>query len=103
MLTLATPSVSPPDADATWRALRLLSRVLDTTICWHYQGAYHFKLEDGWTLALSPQSAGRFRLEACKWTRPVSTLYAFEGDDDRLASAALDLEDMVTRSETYRA
>lgn len=88
----------PPDIGATLRALRLVSAALgETDVCWYYQGRFHFKLSDAWTLAVMPESAGRFRVEACRWTRPRATLWAFAGDDARLVSLVCDMRDVVTQ------
>lgn len=91
---------APPDVDATLRALRLLGDALGLTVAYHYQGRFHFKLSDCWTLAVKPESAGRFRVEACRWSRARCTLWSFEGDDGRLVSLARELQDVVTRTET---
>jgi hypothetical protein len=80
-----------PDVDATLHALRLVAAALGTDVCWHYQGRFHFKLSDAWTLAIRPESAGRFRVETCRWTVPRSTLWAFAGDDARLVSLVCDV------------
>lgn len=83
--------VAPPAPDRTRLVLERMGELLDANVAWLYQRRYHFALGDGWTIALSPESAGRFRLEACRWTRPAATLWARAGDEDRLAGLVLEL------------
>lgn len=72
--------------------LRVVGDLLGREVCWLYQRRFHFPLdEDGWTIAIHPESAGRFRVEACRWTRPVITLWAHENDGARLADVVLEL------------
>lgn len=73
-------------------ALERVGQLLGRDVCFAYQHRFHFQLRrDGWTIALSAESAGRFRLEACRWSRPVVTLWVLEDDDARLAGAVLEL------------
>ena len=81
-----------PSPTRTRDLLYRIGEQLASEVCWLYQRRYHFALDaDGWTLAVSAESAGRFRFEACRWTRPVRTLYAFEDDDARLAAVVQEL------------
>lgn len=83
---------SMPFPKATWDLLGRIGELLGRDVCWLYQRRFHFALElDGWTLAVSPESAGRFRLEACRWTRPVLTLWVLEDDGDRLEATVREL------------
>lgn len=86
---------SAPDTDAVLRALRLVALVLERPVTRYYQGRFHFKLTEAWTLAIRPESANRFRVEACKWSRPGVTLWSFAGDDDRLVALAEAINDAV--------
>lgn len=81
---------APPAPDRTLRVLRRVGAELGLSRCWVYQRRFHFSLGDGWTIALSPESAGRFRIEVCRWTRPVDTLWALARDDDRLMGLVAD-------------
>lgn len=56
-----------------------------------FRGAYHFRLDDGWTIAISTEDAGRIRVDACRWTRPVTTLWSLADDPERVVSLVLDL------------
>jgi hypothetical protein len=40
---------------------------------------------EGWSLAISPDDAGRFRVEACHSDRVRATMWCRADDDDRLA------------------
>lgn len=72
--------------------LESVGRILDTDMCWLYQRKFHFAVPgEGCTLAVAEESAGRFRLEACRWTRPVVTLWALPNDEARLASVVRNL------------
>lgn len=75
--------ITPPAE--LYSAIEWVSELLGRDVCWLYQRRYHFELADGWTLALSAESAGRIRVETCHWTRPVVTLWTFAEDKDRLA------------------
>lgn len=57
---------------------------------WH-RGAYHFSLVDEWTIALTPESADRFRIDACRGGAPRTTLWSFSDDLDRLAAVVVGL------------
>jgi hypothetical protein len=89
---METLRIDPQTADD---ALLAVARVLDVHECWLYQRRYHFSVAYGWSIAFSPESAGRFRLEACRWTRPVDTVWVLADDDDRLAGAVIDLLDEI--------
>ena len=66
-------------------ALYLAAEVLDEWICYAHEGRYHFPLSGGWSLALSADSAGRIRVDSCRLTHPVSTMWASARRRDRLA------------------
>jgi hypothetical protein len=58
------------------------------------QGVYCFggrigvPVGSGWSLAISTDYAERLRIEACLDGGVVATMWAFAGDDDRLAELA---------------
>lgn len=80
-----------PGADATDAALLRVAELLGLDECWLYQQRYHFSVGYGWSIAISSESAGRFRIEACRWTRPGGTVWVTAGDDDRLAGSIVRL------------
>lgn len=66
-------------------AIYLAAEELDEWICYAYEGRYHFPLGGGWSLALSTDSADRIRIDSCRLTRPVSTMWTPARQGDRLA------------------
>ena len=53
-----------------------------------FEGRFAFQLGAGWWLAVSPDDAGRFRIEACRGGRVRATMWCLAGDDARLAELA---------------
>lgn len=86
---------APPTTRETIDALRHLSSVLEIDCAYALRGRFHFPLPDDWSLALSADSAGRFRLEACVRSSPMSTLWVKASDDCRLEAVAVALQDEV--------
>lgn len=66
-------------------AVRAAAETLDATECWLHDGRYHFALGGGWSIALSSDSADRIRVEACRLTRPMTTMWTLAGKWHRLA------------------
>lgn len=54
-----------------------------------FEGRFRFELGAGWSLVLSPDDAGRFRLDACLAAHVRATMWVLAGDECRLASLAL--------------
>jgi hypothetical protein len=93
-MVLQVTTMRPLDRD-TITALRLVGRVLGTPTTYQLDGRFHFPLGGGWSLALSPDDAGRFRLGAFYGRTEVATLWCLEGDRRRLADLALGLRSEV--------
>jgi hypothetical protein len=70
-------TLRPTDRD-TITALRVVGRALGTDAAYQHDGGFHFILSGGWSLRLSPDDAGRFRLS-----------WSLARDRDRLAVLAL--------------
>lgn len=85
-LLAATPAI-----DRIESTLQRVAELLDVDRCFLYRRSYHFSLGEGWTIAITPESAGRFRVAACKWSRPVVPFWTLATDVDRLAGLVLDL------------
>lgn len=66
-------------------SIYLAADVLGIWECYALDGRYHFTLGGGWSLALAADSAGRIRVETCRLTRPVSTMWTLARRRDRLA------------------
>ncbi len=56
---------------------------------YRFEGRFSFGLADGWSLVISADDAGRFRLEACRASRVRATLWCRVGDWARLESLVL--------------
>ena len=67
-------------------AILVAACALDIWECWAHEDRYHFALGGGWTLALSSDSADRIRVETCRLTRTMDTMWASSHRSDRLAS-----------------
>jgi hypothetical protein len=74
----------PTDRD-TIEVLRLVARLMGATCTYTFAGAFYFPVDDRWSLRVSPDDAGRFRLQACHGGRPVATMWSLGVDRDRLA------------------
>lgn len=72
-------------------ALIIVGHVLGTNECFYLDGSFHFRRDGGWTISISPESAGQFQVAACSLSRPVVTLSAQDGEDDHLAGIVLEL------------
>lgn len=81
----AFPDHGTPSSSATMRALRAAAAVLRADRCYAFRRSFHFAAAPGWTVALTPEAAGRFRVDACRSARPVSSLWCSDGEDGRLA------------------
>lgn len=67
-------------------AVYVAATALGMTECYAHDGRYHFSLGGGRSIALSADSAGRIRVEACHLCRPESTMWALAHRPDRLSS-----------------
>lgn len=85
----ATPR--PPDRD-TIAALGLAGKLLGADCAWHLDGRFFFPLSDEWAVSISPDDAGRFRVGAFYGRTEVATMWASNGDWDRLADLILALQ-----------
>lgn len=90
-----TRDVAPPSPAATYAALLCVADALGTDICWLLRRRYHFTVRGDYTIALSADSAGRFRVDACRLGRPVSTLWVREGEHRRLAGVVRTLNERL--------
>lgn len=82
-----TTTNRPLDRD-TVAALRLVGRVLGATCAYVDGERFVFPMSAGWALAISPDSAGRFRVSACYGRTEVDTLWSRAKDPRRLADLA---------------
>jgi hypothetical protein len=66
-------------------ALDVVAEKLKLHIAYEHVGAYHFALGGGESIAISPDSADRIRVERCHLCRPVTTMWVLAHKLDRLA------------------
>lgn len=85
-------SAHRPTTMDTITALRVVGRTLGQTCAYQRDGRFYFPLDSGWCLAISPDDAGRFRVEACHGTRVLATLWVLRSNWRRLAVLAQALE-----------
>lgn len=97
--TAATPS----DARVFQALVAVAAELGERYTYWH-RGSYHFSIVDGWTIAVTPESADRFRVEACRYGVPGSSLWSFSDDLARLAAVVVGLarEVRATSATTQR-
>lgn len=84
-------TATPSDGEV-FQALLAVGTVLGRRYAYWHAGAYHFVLADNWTLAMSPEPAGRFRLETCFRGDVRATFWSLSSDRERLASIAARME-----------
>lgn len=95
MLTTQTRQTPSPTPAETYSALQRIASVFGLNTCWLFQCRYHFSVGAGWTIALSDDSAGRFRLDTCHHTRTVTSAWVLGADHESIAGVALALRDQL--------
>lgn len=80
-----------PTDRQTVEALRTVGAALGATCAYAYDGAFWFVVSDVWSLTVSPDDAGRFRLDACYGRTIVASLWCRAEDHRRLADLAVGL------------
>lgn len=70
--------------------LRYIGDLLDVNVCWYHRGRFHFKVNDDRTVAVSYDSAGRFRVENCHLTVPLDRKWVAAHDRARLTQLVRD-------------
>jgi hypothetical protein len=84
-----------PSDKSLLETLRFVGSLLGTTAAGVYEGRFYFRLDGRWSVAISPDSAGRFRVDVCVGAAPRATMWARAGDTDRLADLVLSARDEV--------
>lgn len=79
----------------TIAALIVIGRALDQDAASVDGERFIFPLSAEWALALSPDSAGRFRVSACYGRTEVATLWSLAEDRRRLADLATGLRQEI--------
>lgn len=82
-----------PDTRSLIDTLRFVGGLLDTEIALVFEGRFYFPLDSRWAIAISPDFAGRFRVDVCTGVQVRATLWVLVGDRDRLADLILGARD----------
>lgn len=77
--------MAAPSDRQTIEVLRHVGRLMGAAAAYTLAGAFYFPVDARWSLRVSPDDAGRFRLQACYGGRSVSTMWCLGADHDRLA------------------
>ncbi len=86
----------PSDAKV-FQALVLVAGLLGHRYTYFHRGRYHFAIDDEWSVAVSPESGNRFRVEACRYTVPVGRVWALAENPERLAGLVINTKDAIGR------
>lgn len=92
MRSLTVLSKQEP-AEELWDALQVVSDVLDVSICWYFRGGFHFRLHGDWTVSVTPETAGRIRVETWSLLRLRDRKWAKVDDARRLTHLVLSASD----------
>lgn len=77
--------------------LRCVGELLDVDVCWYYRGSFHFTVNgDEQTVAITPESANRYRVEGCHLTVSMDRKWVSAKDRARLAALVLDAAEEQT-------
>jgi hypothetical protein len=83
-----------------WDTLLDIANALGVDRCTFYRSAFHFDLGNGdWTVAVTPDSVGRVRLETCHFGEIVSTRWCRGGDTHRIMDMVRESRDEVVTAE----
>lgn len=77
-----------PNMQVLGRALQLVGFVLDRPMTYRFDGRFAFELDAGWELSISPDDAGRFRVDARYGQKVRATMWCLAHDTERLAELA---------------
>jgi hypothetical protein len=69
--------------------LRHVGALLGTGVAYVHDGRFYFPLDSRWAIAISPDSAGRLRVDVCTGARIRATMWTQAWDRDRLADLVL--------------
>lgn len=74
-----------PSDRQTIEVLRHVGRLMGASATYALAGSFYFPVDNRWSLRVSPDDAGRFRLQACYGGRSLATMWCLGDDRDRLA------------------
>lgn len=84
-----------PTNGVTLDVLRTIGDLLGQEVCWFLGGAYHFALAGDWTISLTPDSAGRYRIDRCHLGMSLGTKWCRADDQERLAFLVREAAEMT--------
>jgi hypothetical protein len=79
---------NPPRTQELADALMVAAEALERDKCYAFDGRFHFMVEEGWSIAVSSDSADRLRVESCRLSSPKTTMWVLANRHDRLTSVA---------------
>lgn len=82
-----------PDTRSLIDTLRFVGGLLDREIALVHEGRFYFPLDSRFAIAISPDFAGRFRVDVCTGVRVRATLWVLAHDRDRLADLVVAAKD----------
>lgn len=83
-----------PTTAETVSTLKLAGHLLGATeAAYCFEGRFRFELGGEWSIVISPDDAGRFRLDACHRSRPRATMWCAAADRARLRALVLAARD----------
>lgn len=74
-------------------ALDVAADVLGADICWFYRGGFHFRVSGDWTVSITPETAGRLRVETWHLLRRSDRRWVMSDDSNRLRELVRDALD----------
>lgn len=84
-----------PETQEVADGLMVAAEALEKDVCYALDGRYHFLVEGPWSIAVSPDSAGRLRLESCRLSIPRGVMWVLADRPDRLGSVVSKLRSDV--------
>lgn len=79
-----------PTISETASALKFIGRLLDAgSADYCFDGRFRFQLGGDWSILISADDAGRFRLDACYRSRVRATMWCAAADRARLRALVL--------------
>lgn len=97
-------TMSLPCAGVTFDILRAVSDQLGVSVCYYLRGWFHFELaRPGLTLAVKPDSAGRYCVAVCEYAARRDIKWVSSTDRARLARIVAEATEVMMDDARYRA
>lgn len=83
-----------PSAAEIVSTIKFVGELLDTRkVEYCFEGRFRFRLDNHWSIMLSPDTAGRFRLDACHSSGRSRSMWTASADRGRLRALVLAARD----------